>query len=317
MKFAPIVVFIYNRPHYLKETLEALTKNEEAKESTLYIYCDGPKVDADQVELDKIAAARAVAREKQWCKEVRIIESDTNKGLSKAIIFGVNEIIEKYGRIIVLEDDLVTSPYFLNYINTALNKYENDDKVISVVGFNYPIKFKDDFPETYFIKNADCLGWATWKRGWDLFEADASSLIQQLEDKKLVKEFNFNDQYPYIRMLKLVAECKVNSWAIRWYASSFVHNKLTLFPKKSLVRHIGNEGSNIKADNSDIFGWELGDKPITSYETSIMEKTENRNLLSLHFRKYNRKRLSITTLQYMFKRFILPLFNKNKQKNTC
>jgi glycosyltransferase involved in cell wall biosynthesis len=312
MKFSPIVVFAYNRPNYLKETLEALSKNEEAKESILYIYCDGPKEDSSQLELDKIGAARAVAREKKWCKEVIIIESNTNMGLSKAIITGVNEIVEKYGRIIVLEDDLVTSPYFLNYINIALNKYENAVDVISVVGFSYPIIFKDDFPPTYFLKNADCLGWATWKRGWDLFEADACTLLQQLEDKKLVKEFNFNDQYPFIKMLKLVAEGKLNSWAIRWYASSFVHNKLTLFPKKSLVRHIGNVGSNIKADNSDMFGWELGDKPVTSLETCIMEKTENRNLLSLHFRKYNRKRLSSTTLLYVYKRFILPLFNKNK-----
>lgn len=308
MKLAPIVVFIYNRPHYLKETLEALSKNEESKNSTLYIYCDGPKEGSSQKELEKIASARAVAREKQWCKEVIIIENNTNMGLSKAIISGVTEIIEKHGRIIVLEDDLVTSKYFLNYINTALNKYENNEEVISVVGFTYPILFNDDYSGTYFIKNADCLGWATWKRGWDLFEADAIKLIHQLEEKKIVKDFDFNDQYPFMKMLRLVAEGKVNSWAIRWYASSFINDKLSLFPKKSLVRHIGNVGSNVKADNSDIFGWDLGNKPVKSYETTIAEKPENRKLLSLHFRKYNRRRLSLTTLKYAFRRFILTLY---------
>jgi hypothetical protein len=315
MKLAPIVVFIYNRPHYLKETLEALSSNKESKESTLYIYCDGPKYGSTQIELDKIEAARVVAREKQWCKEVIIIESDINMGLSKAITFGVSEIIEKHGRIIVLEDDLVTSPYFLNYINTALDMYENNENVISVVGFTYPITFKDISSETYFIKNADCLGWATWKRGWDLYESDASKLIHQLQSKKLVKEFNFNDQYPFFKMLKRVAEGKVNSWAIRWYASSFIHNKLTLFPKKSLVRHIGNEGSNIKADNSDLFGWDLGDKPVISYEILIMEKQEYRNLLSSHFKKFNRRKLSITSIHYAYKRFILPVFKNNNKLN--
>ena len=148
-------------------------------------------------------------------------------------------------------------------------------------------------------------------KGSDLYEAQAEvcALVEQLENKKLVKEFNFHDQYPFSKMLKFVAEGKLNSWAIRWYASSFVHNKLTLFPKKSLVRHIGNVGTNIKADNSDIFGWEIGEEPITSFENNVIENPENRNLLSLHFKKYNRKRLSITTLNYVYKRFIVCLFN--------
>lgn len=311
MKLAPIVVFAYNRPQYLKQTLEALSRNKEAKESVLYIYCDGPKEDMKTDELEKIEEVRAVARERDWCKEVYIIESETNKGLSKAIIFGVNEVVNKYGRIIVLEDDLVTSPHFLNYINTGLNIYENQDDVISIVGFNYPIKFEAKFPDTYFIKNADCLGWATWKRGWDLFEEDANVLVSEIEKLNLVREFNFNNQYPFIKMLKLVAAKKVNSWAIRWYASSFVNNKITLFPKISLVRHIGNLGSNTKADNSDIFGWELGDDPVVYFEPNLIEIPENRARWSLHFRKFNRKRLSIHTFQYAIKRFVLPIFNKN------
>lgn len=309
MKLAPIVVFIYNRPHYLKKTLEALSRNQESKDSTLYIYCDGPKEGASKKDIDNIILAREVAREKKWCKEVIIVESDVNLGLSNSIISGVNEIIEKHDRIIVLEDDLVTSPYFLNYINTALEKYKDCDDVISIVGFTYPLKFKEHLPDTYFLKNADCLGWATWKRGWSFFEKDANKLIEQLESKNLVKEFNFNNQYPFIYMLKNVAKGKINSWAIRWYASSFVNQKLSLFPKKSLVRHIGNSGSNVKADNSDIFGWELAIKPVIAYEDLIHEKPEYRKLLSMHFKKYNRRRLSLTTLQYAYKRFILPIFS--------
>lgn len=304
MKLAPIIVFVYNRPEYLKETLEALSLNAESKDSTLYIYCDGPKEGSSPKEIEKIEFARKVAREKQWCKEVKIIENSINLGLSKSIISGVSEIVDMHGRVIVLEDDLVTSPFFLNYMNTALNKYENNEEVISVVGFSYPILFNDDLCGTYFLKNADCLGWGTWKRGWDLFEPDANKLIRLLEEKKLVYDFNFNDQYPFMKMLKLVAKGKVNSWAIRWYATSYVNGRLSLFPKKSLVRHIGNNGSNIKADNSDVLGWDIGDKPVISYETALVEKHENRILLSLHFRKYNRKRVSFTTLKYAINRFL-------------
>jgi hypothetical protein len=308
MNLAPIIIFAYNRSHYLKQTLDALSKNNETKDSLIYIYCDGAKFNATEKELIEVQKVRNLARQQNWGKETIVVESNVNQGLAKAIISGVSEIVGKHGRIIVLEDDLVTSSYFLNYINTALNKYENDDEVISVVGFSYPINFKDDFPDTYFIKNADCLGWATWKRGWDLFEADASKLIKQLENEKMVREFNFNNQYPFMKMLRLVADGKVNSWAIRWYASSFVNNKVSLFPKKSMVRHIGNVGINIKADNSDFFGWELADEKVKFYESSLIEKAENRNQLSLHFKKYNRRRISLSSLQYAFKRFILPIF---------
>jgi len=304
LKFAPVVLFVYNRPNYLIQTLEALSNNEESKESLLFIYCDGPKQDASELDLLKIKEARKIANSKQWFKEVQIIERESNLGLSNSIISGVNEIIERFNRVIVLEDDLVVSPFFLNYMNKALDKYQNIDDVISVVGHSYPINFSDTIKETFFIKNAECLGWGTWKRGWDLFELDALKLIEQLDNNDLVSKFNFNNQYPYYKMLKLVAEGKVNSWAIRWYASSFINNKVTLFPKKSLVRHIGNVGSNIKADNSDLFGWELADKPVIFFETLIEELPENRNLLSLHFRKYNRKRLSLSTLIYAFNRFI-------------
>jgi hypothetical protein len=132
----------------------------------------------------------------------------------------------------------------------------------------------------------------------------ANILIKQLEIRKLEKDFNFSNQYPFMKMLKLVADGKVNSWAIRWYASSFIYGKISLFPKNSLVRHIGNIGSNVKADNSDFFGWELANEPVTSYETLILENQVYRNLLSLHFRKYNRKRLSLINFKYAFKRFI-------------
>lgn len=309
MKLAPIAVFAYNRPLILLETLEALTANKESIESVLYVFCDGAKVGASDKEIQLINEVRAVVKQKQWCKEVIVYESEINHGLSKAIIGGVNQILDKHDRIIVLEDDLVVSPFFLNYMNTALDLYKENESVISIVGYNYPLTFSEDFPETYFLKNADCLGWGTWKRGWNLFEKDARVLLNQIENMNAKKEFDFDNQYPYIKMLKKVAEGTVNSWAIRWYASGFVNNLVTLFPKKSLVRHIGHIGSNVKADNSDVFGWEISMEKVTYFEKNTDEIPSNRLKLSKHFRKYNRRRLTLSSIKYAYKRFILSNFN--------
>ena len=302
--YAPIILFSYNRPQYLRVTLEALSKNYEAQFSTLYIYCDGPKPNASDEDLRKINEVRTIAKSRKWCLENIIIEREKNMGLSKSVIAGITELLDKQDKVIVLEDDLETSPYFLNYMNTALEVYKNEENVISIVGFNYPLAFENLEKETYFIKNADCFGWATWKRGWAFFEADASVLIEKIESNNATKEFNFNNNYPFMKMLKSVTLGKVDSWAIRWYASSFVNRKLTLFPKRSLVRNIGNMGTHIKADNSDLFGFEISDCPVTYFEPEISQNNENWLLLSKHFRKYNRRRLSISSIKYAYKRFI-------------
>jgi hypothetical protein len=311
MSLSPIVVFAYNRPHYLQETLISISKNSEASESLLYIYCDGPKPNCTEADLQLIKEARSVARKQQWCKEVVIVESESNKGLSNAIISGVTELVAKHGKIIVLEDDLVTSPFFLQYINSSLDKYEDKDEVISVVGYMYPVVFKNVIADTLFVRNADCLGWATWKRGWDLFEKDASILVNKIEKLDGAEEdFNFHNQYSFMKALRLVAEGKLNSWAVRWYASCFVNNKVSIFPKESLVRHIGNMGSNVKANNDDFLGSNIRNKPIEIYCEKIEEDPENRMVIAKHFRKYNRRRISLSTIKYIFKRFVFPKFFK-------
>ncbi|MES2276344.1 MAG: glycosyltransferase family A protein [Bacteroidota bacterium] len=306
MKLSPIIVFAYNRPIYLRQTLEALEKNAEFKDSKLYFFCDGPKLNATSSDLENIHEVRALVREKKWCKDVTILESNSNKGLAESIINGVTMVLEEHNSVIVLEDDLVTSPYFLNFMNIALNKYEQNDEVIAINGYNYPIKYEDNFPDTFFLKNADCFGWGTWKKKWDLFERDASVLVKKIEAEGQSKEFDFDGQYPYMKMLKGVANGKINSWAIRWYASCFVNNKISLFPKKSLVRNIGSIGTNFKADNKDILGWDIYPHPIAYYENKLVEDTESRKKCSKHFRKYNRRRLSLSSVKYFYKRFIYP-----------
>ncbi len=247
MQLAPIVLFVYNRPWHTEQTLNALAANYLANESLLYIYADGPKDNMPADALESIKQTRDLIKKKTWCRETVIIESDTNKGLANSVIHGVTEVIDKHGKVIVLEDDLVTHPFFLNYMNEYLNTYENDKPVISIHGFMYPVKKAIKSP--FFLKGADCWGWATWKRGWDLFEPDAALLLDKLVKENLTKEFNFNNTYNYISLLKEQIAGTIDSWAIRWYASAFLHNKLTLYPPVSLINNIGFDGSGTHKDS--------------------------------------------------------------------
>jgi hypothetical protein len=255
MNFAPIVLFTYNRPWHTKQTVEALQKNMYAEQSHLFIFSDGPKTEKDE---PKVKEVREYLKTIKGFKNIEIIERDKNWGLANNIIDGVTKVVNQYGRVIVLEDDLVTSPYFLKFMNDGLDIYEEEEKVISIHGYVYRIK---GLPEIFFLRGADCWGWATWKRGWDLFEKDGKKLLDELEKRKLTKLFDFNGAYPYTKMLKDQVEGKVDSWAIRWYASAFIHEKLTLYSGISLVKHIGDLGTHIKG-NSWWLDVELSEKPI-------------------------------------------------------
>lgn len=261
MSLAPIILFVYNRPQHTATALEALANNPLAKDSTLYIYADGAKADASAETLQKIKETREVIKSKTWCKEVIIVEREKNYGLANNILNGVTEIINKHGKIIALEDDLVTAPHFLNYMNDALNQFENKTEVACISAYVYPIA---NLPELFFIKGADCWGWATWKRVWDNFETDGTTLIQQLESQQLTKAFDFNGTYPYTGMLRDQIAGKNNSWAVRWYASAFLKNKLCLYPAQSLVNNIGTDGSGTHFSSST-----------TTFETVLSQKAIN------------------------------------------
>ncbi|HRU00618.1 MAG TPA: glycosyltransferase, partial [Victivallales bacterium] len=197
MKLAPIALFVYNRPWHTRQTVTALQNNELAAESELVVFSDGPKVEKNKEKTknneEKVKEVRDYIKSINGFKTVKIIERTQNLGLANSIISGVTEIVNQYGKIIVLEDDLVTSPHFLRFMNEALDLYEKEEDVISIHGYVYPIP---DLPETFFLKGADCWGWATWKRGWDLFEPDGKKLLRELKEKKLLKRFDFNGTYP-------------------------------------------------------------------------------------------------------------------------
>lgn len=257
MIFAPVALFVYDRPWHARRTVEALLANAEAAKTSLYVFSDGPR---NAGASDTVAQVRSYIREIGDFGSVTVIERESNLGLARSIIDGVTRLCEKHGRVIVVEDDLVTSPHFLKYMNDGLNLYEHDERVISIHGYQYPVKTA--LPETFFLRGADCWGWATWKRGWDLFEPDGRLLLRQLQERKLTDRFDFDGSYPYARMLKKQIEGKNDSWAIRWHASAFLKDKFTLYPGCSLVRNIGTDSSGTHCSTTGAYTGELADSPI-------------------------------------------------------
>jgi hypothetical protein len=254
-KLAPIVLFVYNRLNCTKRTIEALQKNELANKSELFIYSDAAKNEND---LKKVAKVQEYIENVDGFKKIIIRKRKVNTGLARSIISGVTKVVNEYGKIIVLEDDLVTSRYFLRFMNVALEAYKNEPRVASIHGYIYPI---NDLPETFFIKGADCWGWATWNNKWSIFERDGKKLLDKVKKKNIEIKIDFNGAYNYTSMLKNQVEGKIDSWAIRWYISAFLKNMITLYPGRSYVQNIGfsNEGTHTKI-KTNLFKINLVDK---------------------------------------------------------
>ena len=200
MNLAPIVLFVYNRPQHTLKTLEALMQNELAEKSELFIYCDGPKPNAKKEDLDKIDAVHTIILKKQWCKKVHIIKAEVNKGLANSIVAGVTEIVNRYGKIIVLEDDIVTSKGFLRYMNEALNLYENEPKIMHIGSYLPYTNSHKKLPETFLSRFMSCWGWATWKDRWDYYEKNPKSLINEF-NSEMVKKFDLNESGIFWRQI--------------------------------------------------------------------------------------------------------------------
>ncbi len=254
MNFAPIILFVYNRPWHTQQTIEALLRNHEVSKSELYIYADGLKSTATEKQSIDFKKTREYIHAISGFKSVAIIESNQNNGLGNSIINGVTKTLEKYDSVIVLEDDIVVSPHFLRFMNESLYCYNNNEKVIGICGVNYSSESKVK-ENSFFIRGGDCWGWATWKRAWKLFNPNAKVLLDYInKHKRIQKDFTFNGTMYYMDLLRAVVEGKNDSWAIRWYASTFISGGLCLYPTKSLVQNIGygEEATNTKQSERDI-----------------------------------------------------------------
>jgi len=287
MPLSPILLFTYNRPSHTLQTLNALQDNALCSQSELFIFSDGYK---DETDKQNVEAVREIIRSVNGFKKVHLIENRDNIGLAKNIIGGVTRIIEKYGKVIVMEDDLVTSPCFLTFMNEALDMFENENRIGHIHGYCYPLP---ELPETFLIKWAGSWGWATWKRAWQEFNPDGEALLNEIESRKLSYMFDFNGKYPYTRMLRRQVKGRNNSWAIRWNASLFLKDMLSVNAGRSLVKNIGLDGSGTHSGSQDVYATHLYPHKL-SIDISVIEENKTvRNTIGRYYAKTNSFRAKV------------------------
>jgi hypothetical protein len=241
-----LLIFAYNRPNHLDQTLDALLQNRGVEQLPISIIIDGAKRPEDEPLITQVISC--AKRHQTQFKQCEVIQRGQNFGLAKNIISGVTDALKTYESVIVLEDDMITSPGFVEYMQQGLAVYKDEPNVASIHGYCYPIQA--DLPETFFLKGADCWGWATWRRAWQTFEQDGIKLLEQIDQAGCRNEFNFGGSYDYYRMLQDQVVGKNDSWAVRWYASCFLKNMVTLYPGKSLVENIGLDSSGTHCDDT-------------------------------------------------------------------
>lgn len=234
MKYAPIVIFVYNRLSLTKKTINFLKKNKLIKKSEVYFFSDGPKNNLDNKKVEEV---RKYIRNTNFSKKKKIIVSKKNKGLKKNITEGLNYIFQKYTKCIVLEDDICVSKDFLKLMNFYLNLYKLKYNVASIEGYMYPVKFSKNIESTFFLKGSGGWGWGTWRRSWKNYTNNRNLLMKKVNkmSKDQLYDFNYNNSYNYYKILK----SNKNSWAINWYTINYLKNKYTLFFKHSLVKNVG------------------------------------------------------------------------------
>ena len=265
----------------MRNTLDALKRNPGASDSQLFVYSDAARTADDQEAVDEV---RRMLRNVDGFKTVEVVERKENWGLARNVIDGVGTIVERFGRVIVLEDDLVTAPGFLAFMNNALETYKDEPRVGHIQACDFT---KDaSLPDTFLIKWTGSWGWATWKRAWAHFNPDGKALLKELEDRKLTYRFDFNGRYGYTRMLRRQIEGKNNSWAIRWNASLFLADILSLNVGRSLVQNEGFDGSGTNCGGGGLYASDLymGELPVEK----ITPIEENESARMAYVRYYAR-----------------------------
>jgi hypothetical protein len=272
---------------HTRQTVAALRGNALAPDSDLIVFSDAPR---DAAAAAAVREVREFVGSVSGFNSVRVVSRPSNLGLAGSIIDGVSSVCAEYGRVIVLEDDLVTAASFLQYMNQSLATYENDAAVGSIHGYWYPSD--RTLPETFFLRGASCWGWATWSRAWELFEPDGGKLLTELRRRNLTDLFDLDGAIAYTQMLKNQIAGKVDSWAIRWHAAMFLGERLQLSPARSLVRNIGFDGSGTHGVESQAYGVAPTAIPIEVRRIASEESAQARSAL-IHY--YRSTRPSIAT----------------------
>lgn len=257
---APVALFVYNRPEHTKTTLEALARNVLADRTHLHIFSDGPKHETERAKVEDV---RRIARAVSGFASVRIVEREQNLGLANSVITGVTEALESHTKIVVVEDDLITTPQFLTYMNAALTHYRDNPHVFSVTGHNFPATSLPIPPrykwDTFAAYRCSSWSWGTWPDRWARVDWSMSYYDKFIHDKKAQKAFSRGGP-DMIQLLELQREGKIDSWAIRFCYAHFAHNMYCIYPVKSLVKNIGLDDSGTHSAFNPLFHHALLDE---------------------------------------------------------
>ena len=276
-ELAPIALFAYRRPNHLAKTVAALRANPEARDSILYVFCDAAK---DLSSAEGVRQVRALTRGIDGFANIEPVFHSRNLGLARNITEGVSAVLAKHDSVIVIEDDVVVSPFFLRFMNDALAFYKDESRVGSISGFSFPIAA----PETFFIRGADCWGWATWRDRWRHYSPDGSKLLAQLNERGLAGAFDLEGAMAYTQMLKDQIAGGNDSWAVRWHASCFLRDLLILYPGRTLVHNIGNDGSGTHATAiDDSYTSDFSPEPVTLQRIPVEQDAAARQAIREFF----------------------------------
>jgi hypothetical protein len=275
-----------------------LGKNINFERHKIIIAIDGVKSDSDVVlnrQVEKVARKFAEIN-----SNVEVRNNSQNFGLGNSVLYNIDNILEKNPSIIVVEDDLVLHTSFLNFCEFGLKAYGDEKCVMSISGFSLPIGVSEN---TYFLRGADCWGWATWKDRWETFDRNGTSLLNQIKTRRLQRAFDLNFSYQYTNMLERQVLGLSSSWAIRWHASTFLKGGLSLFPKNSLVENHGNDGSGTNMRRTDAYKTFLNSETPMLERISVVENNQARKkLIQFYRRKFPMK------LRNKLKNAILSVF---------
>jgi len=279
--FSPIALFAYRRPAHLRQTLQALRTNPEASQTELFIFCDAAR---DASVIGDVDAVRKMVQGDLGFAVAHIVFRDSNYGLARNITEGVSEVLRLRETVIVIEDDIFVSPFFLRFMNEALCSYRGSPRVGSISGYCYPVS--DPMPETYFIRGADCWGWATWRDRWNEYNPDGPALLGELKARNLCHAFDFDGAMGFVQMLEDQIAGRNNSWAVRWHASCFLRDYLILYPGRALAQNTGQDGSGTHSlVQSDTLNVTLSPTPVAVGGIVVEENAVARQAVCRFLRK--------------------------------
>ena len=282
--FAPIVLFAYKRTDHLQNTLLSLSENAGAKDHDLFIFSDAPKGDADAKDVEAVRQYLAGYENTSVFAKCTVTYAKEHKGLAASVIGGVSAVIKEYGRVITIEDDLTFSPYFLNFMQGALDRFEGDARIWAVSGYTPELDVLRDYShELYLNYRPHSWGWATWYDRWKTVDWDVSDYDQaKINPLYYYRMCRGGNTVP--SMLRAQMRGDLDSWYIRWCYNANKQNKLTVYPKRSFVRNTGFDESatHTGSDESRKYEVSLSQSGDIDFDDCFFSKPVNKAFKKFH-----------------------------------